>query len=78
MPKLLVIEASPRGEYSISRNLASKFIADWKKSHPEGEVVERDLAKMEPAIRQPALAGRKLDAYRKTHSRHAGSAAPLK
>lgn len=46
MPKLLVIEASPRGEYSISRNLAKKFVEDWKSAHPNGEVVERDLAKM--------------------------------
>ena len=44
MPKLLIVEASPRGEYSISRKLATRFVADWKTAHPEGEVVERDLA----------------------------------
>ncbi len=47
MPKLLVVEASPRGEYSISRNLAARFIAEWKTAHADGEVVERDLAKMD-------------------------------
>jgi FMN-dependent NADH-azoreductase len=46
MPKLLVVQASPRAEYSISRNLATKFVSDWKAAHPDGEVVERDLAKM--------------------------------
>ncbi|MDQ2834314.1 MAG: NAD(P)H-dependent oxidoreductase [Acidobacteriota bacterium] len=46
MPKLLVVEASPRGEYSISRNLAKTFVEQWKIAHPGGEVIERDLAKM--------------------------------
>ena len=56
MSKLLVVEASPRGKYSISRNLASKFIEEWKAAHPDGEVVERDLAKMElPYINLPWL-----------------------
>ena len=47
MPKLLVVEASPRGDYSILRNLATKFVSDWKAAHPDGNVVERDLAKMD-------------------------------
>ncbi len=56
MLKLLVVEASPRGEYSISRNLASKFVEDWKTAHPDGEVVERDLAKMDlPYVNLPWL-----------------------
>lgn len=56
MPKLLVVEASPRGEYSISRNLAAKFVEDWKTAHPDGEVVERDLAKMDlPYVNLPWL-----------------------
>jgi FMN-dependent NADH-azoreductase len=56
MPKLLVLEASPRGEYSISRNLASRFVADWKAAHPEGEVIERDLAKSDlPYMNLPWL-----------------------
>ena len=45
MSKLLVVEASPRGDFSISRNLASKFVENWKAAHPSGEVVERDLTK---------------------------------
>ena len=56
MPKLLVVEASPRGEYSISRNLATKFVAEWKAAHPDGEVVERDLAKADlPYMNLPWL-----------------------
>ena len=56
MPKLLVVEASPRGEYSISRNLTTKFVEQWKLAHPEGEIVERDLAKMDlPYVNLPWL-----------------------
>ena len=56
MPKLLVIEASPRGEYSISRNLAKTFVEQWKIAHPGGEVVERDLAKSDlPYVNLPWL-----------------------
>jgi Flavodoxin-like fold len=51
-----MVEASPRGECSISRNLAARFVADWKTAHPEGEVVERDLAKMNlPYVNLPWL-----------------------
>jgi len=56
MPKLLVVEASPRGEYSISRNLAKTFVEQWKTAHPGGEVVERDLAKIDlPYVNLPWL-----------------------
>lgn len=56
MPKLLVVEASPRGEYSISRNLAQLFVQQWKIAHPDGEVVERDLAKSDlPYMNLPWL-----------------------
>jgi len=46
MTKLLLVEASPRGEHSISRNLAKAFVAQWRAAHPDAEVIERDLAKM--------------------------------
>ena len=56
MPKLLVVQASPRGQYSISRSLASNFVEDWKAAHPDGEVVERDLATMDlPYVNLPWL-----------------------
>lgn len=44
MSKLLVVEASTRGEYSISRNLAVTFVEAWQAAHPGGKVVVRDLA----------------------------------
>ena len=43
MTKLLVVETSPRGDYSISRNMTRRFVADWQTAHPNGEVVDRDL-----------------------------------
>ena len=43
MPKLLVVEASPRGDKSISRHMTRRFVDDWRAAHPDGEVVTRDL-----------------------------------
>lgn len=48
MSKLLVINASPRGEMSISRRLGERFVHHWQAAHPGGTVVERDL--MDPVI----------------------------
>jgi len=45
MPSLLAIESSPRGDYSVSRKLTSKFIDEWKAQHSGGSVVVRDLMK---------------------------------
>ena len=55
MLKLLVVEASPRGEYSISRNLARTFVEQWKVAHPDGEIVERDLALLRDIERTEGL-----------------------
>lgn len=56
MLKLLVIEASPRGENSISRSLAKKFVEQWKTAHPDGEVTELDLAESDlPYVNLPWL-----------------------
>ncbi len=43
MTRLLVVETSPRGENSISRNLTRRYVATWQDAHPDGEVVIRDL-----------------------------------
>ena len=43
MTKLLVVETSPRGDHSISRNMTRSFVAEWRTAHPDGEVVHRDL-----------------------------------
>jgi FMN-dependent NADH-azoreductase len=44
--KLLRIDSSARRN-SVSRQLTGKFVEAWKREHPDGEVVERDLAASE-------------------------------
>ncbi|HSI48627.1 MAG TPA: NAD(P)H-dependent oxidoreductase [Ideonella sp.] len=44
MSRLLVVETSPRGESSISRQMTRHFVAEWQAAHHDGEVVRRDLA----------------------------------
>ena len=41
--KLLRIDSSARSS-SVTRQLTAKFVEEWKKNHPTGEVIERDLA----------------------------------
>src|ERR1700719_4188042 len=41
--KLLRIDSSARRN-SVTRQLTQKFVEVWKKEHPAGEVIERDLA----------------------------------
>lgn len=43
MPTLLHIDASPRRERSISRQLTSDFASAWKQAHPDGKIIYRDL-----------------------------------
>ncbi|GGK00626.1 FMN-dependent NADH-azoreductase 1 [Alloalcanivorax dieselolei] len=50
MTKLLVVETSPRGDSSISRNMTRHFVAHWQAAHPDSEIVERDLAKTDLAF----------------------------
>lgn len=45
MPTLLHLDASPRGNHSISRQLSHAAVTAWKSKNPGGKVVERDLAK---------------------------------
>jgi FMN-dependent NADH-azoreductase len=47
MPTLLHLDASPRGDSSISRQLSAAAVAAWKDKHPGGKVVKRDLTKTE-------------------------------
>jgi len=56
MSKLLVVETSPRGDHSISRNLTRRFVTDWRTAHSGGEVVLRDLMQTElPFVNAPWL-----------------------
>jgi FMN-dependent NADH-azoreductase len=45
MATLLHISVSPRGSYSISRQLGDAAVEAWKARNPGGRVIERDLAK---------------------------------
>src|ERR1700744_6566510 len=44
MPTLLHIDSSPLYGRSVSRELTGAFVAQWKASHPNGKVVDRDLS----------------------------------
>jgi FMN-dependent NADH-azoreductase len=56
MPRLLVVETSPRGDHSISRHMTRRFVAGWRAAHPGGDVVERDLMETElPFVTAPWL-----------------------
>ena len=43
MRTLLHIDSSPIYGRSVSRELTGAFVAQWKSSHPDGTVVDRDL-----------------------------------
>src|SRR6202522_873870 len=43
MPTLLHINSSPLYGRSVSRQLTDAFVTEWKSSHPNGTVVDRDL-----------------------------------
>ena len=56
MPRLLVVETSPRGDHSISRALTRRFVDRWQAAHQDGYVVERDLMQTElPFVNAPWL-----------------------
>jgi len=42
--KLLQIDSSARRTSSVSRRLTAKFAEEWRKSHPDSEVIQRDLS----------------------------------
>ena len=43
MATLLHIDSSPMGAASVSRHLSETFVENWKKAHPGGKVITRDL-----------------------------------
>jgi FMN-dependent NADH-azoreductase len=43
MPMLLHIDSSPLYGRSVSRQLTGAFVTQWKSSHPDGKVLDRDL-----------------------------------
>ena len=44
MPTLLHIDSSPLYGRSVSRELTEAFVTQWKSYHPNGKVIDRDLA----------------------------------
>lgn len=44
METLLHIDTSPRIAGSVSRQLTALFVARWRREHPAGQVIVRDLA----------------------------------
>ena len=68
MTKLLVVETSPRGDYSISRNMTRRFVAEWQAANPSGAVIERDL--METHL--PFVTAPWLQAYFTPPQQHSG------
>jgi FMN-dependent NADH-azoreductase len=48
MARILHLDASPRGERSISRQLSREFIEAWKRLHPNDSVLYRDVGRDPP------------------------------
>src|ERR1700693_604739 len=56
--KLLQVDSSARAS-SVTRRLTAKFTEEWRKNHPDGEVIQRDLpATALPLITDDWLAAR--------------------
>lgn len=56
MSKLLVVETSPRGAFSISRQMTARFVSQWKAAHPDSTLTIRDLAETDlPFVTAPWL-----------------------
>ena len=43
MPTLLHIDSSPLYGRSVSRGLTAAFVTQWKASHLDGNIIDRDL-----------------------------------
>ena len=43
MTQLLVVETSPRGVQSVSRQMTQRFLTTWHTANPGGHIVHRDL-----------------------------------
>jgi len=59
MTRILVIEASPNGETSVSRALTKQFIDNWRQKEPAVQVIWRDVGRTPP----PHLDQKTINAY---------------
>jgi FMN-dependent NADH-azoreductase len=58
MSTILVVTASPRGERSVSRALASTFADLWAEKHPEDKILLRDVGHHPvPHVTEPWVVG---------------------
>lgn len=48
MSSILHLDASPRGERSISRQLSHEFVDRWRQIHPTTSIIYRDLGHQPP------------------------------
>lgn len=63
--KLLRIDSSAR-KNSVSRQLTADFVKSWRKQHPDGEVIERNLA----TTHLPHITDEWVQAVSKIHERN--------
>ncbi len=57
MTHILHLDASPRGDRSVSRTLSKEFIANWKSTYPSDTVAYRDLGHHPvPLVDEPWIA----------------------
>ena len=57
MKRLLVVNASGRVTRSVTRNMVQRFVERWETTHPDGEVVHRDVGlDSPPAVSEPWIA----------------------
>ncbi|MDC8015861.1 FMN-dependent NADH-azoreductase [Tahibacter soli] len=57
MSTLLHIDSSARRTGSVSRRLTARFVEEWRRRHPDGRVIERDLALDAPPHVDEAIIG---------------------
>lgn len=58
MQNLLVVDASPRSEYSVSRRLSNRLAEKWQQAFPQGKVTHRDLIETKiPYVDMPWISG---------------------
>ena len=58
MANILHLDASPRGERSISRQLSEEFVSAWRRLHPHDLLVYRDLGHQPvPHVTEAWIAG---------------------
>lgn len=72
MTAILHIDASARQQRSLSRDLSSRFVADWQRLEPEAEVTYRDVgAHPPPFVSEAWIAAAFTDAHRRTDEQNA-------